>query len=148
MPVKKNALTKGKKTGTTRAGKKPDGNAIAKEVAENKKASSATGIKKSTPADKKTTGKAKSVESINWPVDEDGTPMAMISMAASELVPTGKFANVTIGPATITKFVRDGDGDHLAAEVNVLAETIEQKVIAEQREILNDGLKAGKPKSE
>jgi hypothetical protein len=84
----------------------------------------------------------KKVESINWPVDEDGVPMAQISFTASELIPTGNYANVTVGPATITKFVKDGDSEHLSRELNELAETIEAECIAEQREIVLKSLQA------
>lgn len=34
----------------------------------------------------------------NWPHDENGEPMAIIMCQASELAPTVKFGNVTIGP--------------------------------------------------
>ncbi len=80
------------------------------------------------------------VESIEWPVDEDGNPMAQISFTASELIPTGNYANVTVGPATITKFVKD-DGS-LADSINEVAEIIESDCIAEQRELVLASLQA------
>lgn len=79
------------------------------------------------------------VESIEWPVDEDGNPMAQISFTASELIPTGNYANVTVGPATITKFVKD---DNLAESINALAEIIEVECIAEQRTLVLESLQA------
>lgn len=46
---------------------------------------------------------------FNWPTDENGDPMVMVSAQASELIPLKKFANVTIGPALVTRFVPEGD---------------------------------------
>lgn len=85
-------------------------------------------------------GERKKVGSIAWPVDESGVPMVQISFTASELIPTGEYANVTIGPVTVTKFVPDGDDDALATQLNDLAALVESDCIAEQREIVVDSL--------
>lgn len=139
-----------KSTNATKNLKKPDGDKIAEQAAEAQEQGTTTGVaKKGTEVSKtpkrtdKNNKSSQRVQSVNWPVDEDGVPMAQISFTASDLIPTGKFANVTVGPCTITKFVRDGDGDHLAAELNDLADTVEVKVLSEQREIVHAGLKAG-----
>ena len=81
----------------------------------------------------------KTVESVNWPCDDKG-PMVQISFTASELIPTGNYANVTVGPATATKFVPD-DGK-LESHLNELAELIESEVIAEQRVLVLESLQA------
>lgn len=98
-----------------------------------------------TQGQKKTTRKpaaAKSnpVSSIDWPVDENGQPMAKISFSATEKIPTGQYANVNVGPVTATKFVKDDD--NLAAELNKLAELVETECIAEQRELVLQSLQA------
>lgn len=74
-----------------------------------------------------------------WPTDDKGRPMAQISFTASELIPTGQFANVVVGPVTVTKFVAD---ENLADQVNELAEMVESDCIAEQRELVLASLQA------
>jgi hypothetical protein len=107
----------------------------------------------------KQTGRKK-VESVNWPVDEDGQPMAQISITASELIPTGNYANVTVGPVTVTRFVKDTTDEMITPEelekalktndkvsaiaipLNRLAEIVESDCIAEQRQLVLDSLQA------
>lgn len=84
-------------------------------------------------------GERQDIKSIQWPVDGDGKPMAQISFTASELIPTGDFANVVVGPVTVTKFVQDDD---LAKHVNELAEIVEVDCLAEQRELVLETLQA------
>lgn len=78
-------------------------------------------------------GERQQIESIHWPVDEDGQPMAQISFCASELIPTGDYANVVVGPVQVTKFVKD---ENLAEQMNALAEMVESDCISEQRELV------------
>lgn len=85
-------------------------------------------------------GNRTKVDSITWPVGEDGLPMAQISFTSSDLIPTGEYANVTIGPVTITKFI-PASAD-AAKELNALADIVEGDVIAEQRELVMDQLQA------
>jgi hypothetical protein len=84
-------------------------------------------------------GKRQEPESINWPLDDKGEPMAQISFTASELIPTGDYANVVVGPVTVTKFVPDQD---LGDKLNELAETVEADCIAEQRGIVLSSIQA------
>lgn len=77
--------------------------------------------------------------SNHWFVDADGNPMAQISVTASELIPTGQFANVVVGPVTVTKFVED---KNLSDQINDLAEMVEADCIAEQRVIVLASLQA------
>jgi hypothetical protein len=78
-----------------------------------------------------------------------GRPMAKLEFSASELVPTGQYANVTIGPVRATVWIdldRElGEDDtyfstdeatKLVKAANELAEHIEGSVIAVQREIV------------
>lgn len=43
----------------------------------------------------------------DWPVDSKGKPMVKVSNGAQEKIPTVQYGNITIGPATVTKFVED-----------------------------------------
>lgn len=84
----------------------------------------------------------------SWPRTPSGKPMAKILMTASELIPTGNFANVSIGPAQITMFIDPDDPEPLTAEnkenlakaVNELAEIVEGDVIAVQRNLVLENL--------
>ncbi len=93
------------------------------------------------------------VEAANpaWPLTSDGRPMSRIEMAASELVPTGQYANVSVGPARITMFVdlnRETNGSffseqeraNMVKSLNELAEVVEHDVIAVQRSIVLDSM--------
>jgi hypothetical protein len=91
------------------------------------------------PTAKRRAAGSDSIQTVTWPVDEDGNPMAQISFTASELIPTGDYANVSVGPVTITKFVKDED---LADKLNELAETVEADCISEQRALVLESLQA------
>lgn len=90
-------------------------------------------------------GARQEVKSIVWPVDKDGQPMAQISVTASELIPTGQFANVVVGPVTVTKFVEDKSDADLAKQINGLAEVVEVDCLSEQRELVLESLQAAAP---
>jgi len=78
------------------------------------------------------------------PLTSAGKPMVKIMMTASELVPTGQFANIMVGPAQITMYVdpddpngiSDAHKENLAASMNDLAEVVEADVVAAQRDIV------------
>jgi hypothetical protein len=78
------------------------------------------------------------VPSLNWPVDEDGKPLTLISFASAELVPTGNYANVTVGPASATKFVKNGDQKELAKSISELAEPVEWALAHRRDQILKE----------
>jgi len=83
--------------------------------------------------------------------------MVKILMTASELIPTGQYANVSVGPAQITAFVDqdrvtlDEHGKEipyfteeqrgtLAKALNELAEIVEADVVAVQRNLVLESL--------
>lgn len=74
------------------------------------------------------------VESSEW-FAKDGVPMARITCAASELIPTRQYANVIVGPITVTRFVVDGDDDHLRVEIN-RTQSLCEEAVAEERKTL------------
>lgn len=92
--------------------------------------------KSTRPAGRSKAVRRPAVGDVNWPLDPDGVPMIQISFAASDLVPTGEYANVTVGPAVATRFVQDGDDDHIAGEITNLAHIVEGVVGAERVNVL------------
>jgi hypothetical protein len=88
-----------------------------------------------------------------WPRGAGGTPMMKAEMAASELVPTGQYANVVIGPCRVT-FLIDPDRNldegeayftakqraTVAQALNEMAEIVEGDVVAVQRNIVMENL--------
>jgi len=92
------------------------------------------------------------VDADSWPRGVSGQPMMKITMTASELIPTGQYANVSVGPAQITAFV---DADRLlegeayfsqqqrqviAQALNELAEIVEGDVVAVQRNLVMESM--------
>lgn len=104
-------------------------------------------------SDQKSRSKAESAKERNqheaesWPT-VDGRPMVKIQMQASEIVPTGQYANVAIGPAVITAFIdpfsKPGFSDewkeNVATAINELAEIVERDVVAVQRSLVHMSL--------
>jgi hypothetical protein len=83
----------------------------------------------------------------------DGKPMAKIEFSASELIPTGQYANVTVGPVRITAYIdlarNDDEGlpyfteqekDTLIKAANELAEMTEVNIIGIQRGLVLESL--------
>lgn len=70
-----------------------------------------------------------------WPVDSvDGAPLALVTMGAQELIPTVQYGNVTVGPASVTKFVPD-DPEAIEEGLRDCVKACEQ-IISEERETL------------
>lgn len=96
-----------------------------------------------------------SADSESWPVGANGQPMMKITMTAAELIPTGQYANVSVGPAQITAFVdqdrviKDGDAyftddqrTTMAKALNELAEIVEGDVVAVQRNLVMEAMQS------
>lgn len=71
---------------------------------------------------------------FNWPMDEDGDPMALVSMTASELIGLKNYSNVTVGPASVTRFVND---DKVKEGLEACAQEVEG-IIAQERQAILD----------
>lgn len=95
----------------------------------------------------------KSVDSESWPRGEDGKPMAKLTMTAAELIPTGQYANCSIGPVQITAFVdaskasegsyySDAEKETLSKALNELAEVVESDVVAVQRNLVLESMQS------
>lgn len=87
------------------------------------------------------------------PLGTNGKPMARIDFSASELIPTGQYANVTIGPVRITAYIdlgRNGENGYFTTEekdilvqaANELAEMAERDVIGVQRNLVLESLQS------
>lgn len=92
-------------------------------------------------------------EQKDWPKGADGTPMVKAEMAASELVPTGQYANVTIGPCRLHFYIDPdrelADGESyfsdqqratIAKALNEAAEMVEADVVAVQRSLVLESI--------
>ena len=92
-------------------------------------------------------------EQEEWPVGVNGKPMIKAEMAASELVPTGQYANVTIGPCRVHFFIDPdrelADGESyfsdaqratIAKALNEAAELVEADVVAVQRSLVLESI--------
>jgi len=71
----------------------------------------------------------------DWPRDAFGTPLVKISCAASELIATRNFSNVTVGPVVVTRFVPDGDSEHLLKEIGETQGLCERAVADERQTV-------------
>lgn len=82
-----------------------------------------------------------------------GRPMARIEFSASELIPTGQYANVAVGPARIIawvdldreidegeKFFSEAEASNLVKATNELAEMVERDVVAVQRNLVLESI--------
>lgn len=107
---------------------------------------------KAKAAHDRTEGQQPSPQEI-VPLNVNGRPMHKISMCASELIPTGQYANVSIGPATVTAYVdpdrvvgegesyfSDDEASTIVAAMNQLAEIVEVEVLAVQRNLVLESL--------
>jgi hypothetical protein len=88
-----------------------------------------------------------------WPTGSKGTPMMHAEMSAAELIPTGNYANVSVGPCRVHFLVdpdrelRD-DEDYftpqqkatIAKALNEAADIVEADVVAVQRNLVLESL--------
>ena len=92
----------------------------------------------------KRTAKASDEAQEDWPVSDDGRPLVKISVCAAELLPTGQFANISVGPAQITAFIdpadeepfSKSDKDNIASALNQLSDIVQVDVIGVQRTMI------------
>lgn len=89
----------------------------------------------------------------SWPVNANGVPLLKAEMSAAELIPTGQYANVTVGPCRIHFLIdpdrplRDDEGYFtpqqratIAAALNEAAELVESDVVAVQRNLVLEAM--------
>lgn len=78
--------------------------------------------------------------SFDWPRDADGEPMAMITMQVSELIGLPNYSNVTVGPASVTRFVCDTE-DEVNKGLKKTATDVET-IVASERELVLQAVSA------
>lgn len=71
---------------------------------------------------------------FNWPIDEDGKPMALVTMQLSELIGLPNYSNITVGPGSVTKFVSE---DRIAQGLEEAAESVEEILSKERDKVLD-----------
>lgn len=84
------------------------------------------------------------------PTAADGYPLVKVSIAAAELIPTGQYANISVGPATIEWYIDPRETDPIPEEeianaakaLNQLAELVEIDVIAVQRNLVLESMQS------
>lgn len=70
------------------------------------------------------------------PRDEFGTPLVEISCAASELIATANYSNVTIGPVIVRRWVPDGTDDQLSQHIRD-TQALCEAAVAEDRQTVH-----------
>lgn len=70
------------------------------------------------------------------PLDESGRPMIQISCAAAELIPTRQYANVTIGPVAVKRWIVDNGDDNLKEEIKK-TQALCEEAVAEDRQTVH-----------
>lgn len=96
------------------------------------------------------TRRAESMEGEVVPLTADGRPMVNIQMSAAELIPTGQYANVSVGPAKISWWIdpqdpapiSDAEKQNVAKALNDIAEICEVDVISVQRNLVLESIQA------
>lgn len=76
--------------------------------------------------------KAETVDGVPY---INGSPAVKIMTSFSEKVGLPQYSSVDIGPISISRFVEDGDDEHLLSEVRRTAALVEQ-FIAEERDAI------------
>lgn len=96
-------------------------------------------------------------KSDSWPTAPSGLPYVKAEMAASELIPTGQYANVSIGPVRLhflidpgivlqdenggpTSFFSPQQRATIAQALNEAAEIVEVDVCAVQRNLIMESM--------
>lgn len=95
-------------------------------------------------------GASVAADPASVPVAADGYPLVKIAIAASELIPTGSFANICVGPATIEWYIdpredepiSSAELENTAKALNQLAEVVEIDVIAVQRNLTLESMQS------
>jgi hypothetical protein len=80
-----------------------------------------------------------SAPNFSWPEDEDGNPMALVSQQVSELINLGNYSNVTVGPSSIHRFVKDTEEDRREG-LRECSKDVE-KILSEEREFVLESIR-------
>lgn len=95
----------------------------------------------SSSANNKTAVHRGATTGVGVPIGANGLPMIEIIAQASELVPVAQYANVTIGPVAVRRWVEDtGDDSDLSASIAACQEVV-QGIIADDREAVEESVR-------
>ncbi len=83
--------------------------------------------------------KASLVENVVF-VDNNGIPMTRITCSAAELIPTRQYANVSVGPIQVQRYVFATAFDDIKKEITETQKLCEEAV-AEERQTVHDLLR-------
>ena len=84
-------------------------------------------------------------EVTNWPLDENGAPMAKVSWALGETINLGNYSNVKVGPGEVTRFVKDTDKDRAEGLVRCMDDV--EEALGQERQKILDHISSQKEKS-
>jgi hypothetical protein len=73
----------------------------------------------------------------DWPRDLFGNPMVKIQCAATELVPTMQYGNVTVGPVMVSRFVIAVNADQIKEAIRE-TQSIVEEAVSEDRKSVHD----------
>ena len=89
----------------------------------------------------------------SWPLSPSGSPMVKAEMSAAELIPTGQYANVSVGPARIfflidpdrqlqegETYFSDQQRANMARALNEAAEIVGLDVVGVQRNLVLESI--------
>lgn len=82
-----------------------------------------------------------SVEVVDGLPVAGGKPAIKIMASFSEKIGLPNYSNVEVGPISVTRYVEDGDDDHVAEEIRKTARIVEN-FLAEEREFVLKTLQA------
>lgn len=103
---------------------------------------------KAETAKDRTAEGVEALDSEDLPRNADGVHLVKVTMTAAELLPTGQFANVSVGPAQITAMIDPNQEENFTPEqkeniakaLNEMAEIVEVDVISVQRNLVLESI--------
>lgn len=67
----------------------------------------------------------------------NGTPAIKIMASFEEKIGLPNYSSVTVGPISVSRFVEDGDEEHIREEIKTTARIVEDFLAEERQHILN-----------
>lgn len=79
--------------------------------------------------------KASMVENVAF-IDNNGIPMTRITCSAAELIPTRSYANVSVGPIQVQRYVFATENDDIMNEIRA-TQALCEAAVAEERQTVH-----------
>lgn len=85
---------------------------------------------------------------VGPPVAADGYPLVKVALAAAELIPTGQFANISVGPVLVEWWIDPREDEpipkaemeNVTKVMNMLSDLVQIDVIAVQRNLVLESM--------